>query len=337
MSYEQFRHSINLRLLEADIPAAVMNRVMMEIDVVSQDYKIERQCTDLIALEEGTPQMVKLFIASMAVKNCAMGTMKDYTRCLNAMFNTIRKSYNTITTNDIRLYLFGERQERKWCASTTEHQRVVINAFFNWLVDEEYLTRNPARTIPVVKTPKKKLKPLKQIELEKLRKACETPREKAIIDLLYASGVRVSEAVALTLDDINWQDRTILIRHGKGDKERTTCFNAESEVSLRSYLETRKGNDNHVFTKLRAPYDGISDHALRDELDKIQARIKGQIGIRATPHTFRRTTATTAADRGMPLDEIQSLLGHESIETTMRYVTTGENRVKQDYAKYLAG
>jgi site-specific recombinase XerD len=336
MSYKQFRQSIVTRLVESDIPAAFLNRVMQEIDIASQDYKIEKQCTDLVVYNEGIQPMVKLYISSLVVKNCAKSTLKDYTMILCRMFEVIRKPYNQITTNDIRLYLSGLNQNVNWSAETREHKRSVIATFFAWLVDNEYLSRNPAKNIPVTRIKKKKLKPLKQIELEWIRNACETNRQRALVDLLYASGLRVSECAALTIDDVDFKEHLIHVRHGKGDKERTTFFNPESEVSLRAYLEEKEGSDPHIFCKSRAPYTGVTREVLETEIRKVRERVPA-LSVKATPHTFRRTTATTANDRGMPVEEIQMLLGHANISTTMQYITVGEERVKSDYTRLMVG
>ena len=335
--YEQFRHSIVTRFMEADVPAGLLNRLMMEIDLVAQDFTIEKACTDLIIYDGSLPEVVKSYIAALAVKNCAKGTLRDYTMGLQHMFDTIRKPFTLITTNDIRLYLYQTAQQRGWKPETTEHRRTIINSFFGWCVDEELLTRNPARPIPVIKTPKKKLPSLKQIDLERLREACETPWEKCLVDVLYASGVRISEAADILLDDINWNEHSLHIRHGKGNKERYTYFNAEAEVSIQAYLDTRPGNDPHLFCINRAPYTGASKEVLEAGIRRIRNRIPDALSIKPTPHTFRRTTATTAAERGMPVEEIQAILGHENLNTTMRYITTSDTKVKHDYSRIMAG
>ena len=336
VSYEQFRHSVVSRLMGADLPRPYFDRVMVEIDAAAQDFTFERASTDLIPFGQEVEPMVKMFIASMAVKNCAMSTLQDYERILRIFFNTIRKGYQQITTNDIRLYLFSSTQNKGWCPGTTDHVRTVINAFYGWCLDNEYVHRNPARMIPVIKVPKKKLKPLKQIELEKLRNVCKTPRERAIVDVLFASGVRVSEAAALLLDDINWEERSLHIRHGKGDKERYTYFNPEAEISIRNYLNTRDGDSEYLFCKSRAPYTGVSRNTIESEIAKIRERVP-DLSVKTTPHTCRRTMATTASDRGMSIQEIQQLLGHVSIETTMRYITQSETQTKNDYHRFMAG
>lgn len=337
MSYEQFRHSILSRLMDSSIPAEILNRVMVEVDTVAQEYKIERECTDLSVYTDGIPTIVKIYIAALAVQNCAKSTLEDYTRGLRKFFGAVHKPYTMVTTNDIRLYLFGVAQSRGWKASTTEHNRIIVNSFFTWLVDNEYLNRNPARNIEPIRVHKAKKQPLQQIELERLRDACHTPRERALVDVLFSSGVRVSEAAALKTEDIDWTNRTIHVRHGKGDKERFTFFNPEAEVSLKRYFESRTGNSEYVFCKSRAPYTGVSREILEREIKRIRDRILDQLSVKATPHTLRRTTATIASDRGMPVEEIQVILGHESLETTMRYVTVSDSRVKMDYSRYMAG
>jgi len=334
MSYEQFRHAVVSRLTDSNFPPAVVNRVMAEIDLASQDYTFEQKCTDLIVYSEGVQPIVKMYIASLAVRNCSKRTLEDYTRILNRMFHALRKPYNQITTNDIRLYLYGGSDQ--WSPRTKEHIRCVINAFFSWCVDEEFLSRSPSRTIPIIKYQRKKLPPLKQIDLEHFRMVCRTPRERALVDLLYASGIRISEAASLLLDDINWQEHTIHIRHGKGDKERITFFNPESEISLRRYLDTRQGDDPHLFCATRAPHAGMSSYSLGKEIRKVRSRIPA-MPVKTTPHTFRRTTATTASNRGMPIEEIQMMLGHSNISTTMQYITVDNARVKMDYNRFMAG
>ena len=336
MSYEQLRSSLQSRLIDRQIPPKLLNDMLTELDIVSAEYDIKRACTDIIAYNEGIQPLVKMYIASLAVRNCAKSTLKDYTMILDKMFDAVRKPYNMFTANDIRIYLSGINQNVNWSPETREHKRSVICTFFAWLVDNEYLSRNPAKNIPVTKLPKKKLKPLKQIELERFRSVCQTPRERALVDLLFSSGVRISEAVNLMIEDIDFRDRTIFIRNGKGGKDRITNFNPESEISLRKYLETRKGNDQHVFCKTRSPYTGVTRESLEKEIRKIRDRVP-DIGVKATPHTFRRTMATTASDRGMPIEEIQTLLGHSNISTTMRYITIDESRVKTDYNRFMAG
>ncbi len=336
MSYEQFRSSMSARLIDRRWPTKLLNDVLQEMDIVATNFDIHRACTDLITYNEGLQPMVKLYISSLIVRNLSKQTLKDYTMVLTKMFDCIQKPYNMITANDIRIYLSGINQDVHWCPETREHKRSVIATFFGWLNDNEYISRNPAKNIPITKLPKKQLMPLDPLDLEKFRGVCKTPREKALVDLLFASGVRVSEAANLLIDDINFRDRTIFIRNGKGAKDRITYFNPESEVSLTKYLATRKGNDPHVFCKTRAPYTGVCRESLEKEIRKIRMRVP-EIKVKTTPHTLRRTLATTASERGMPLEEIQTILGHSNTDTTRHYITVNDRRVKSDYGRLMAG
>ena len=334
MSYETFRTSLVARLSDF-LPPKMLNDTMIEIDILSQNYSFEKQCTDLTTAS-GMRDVIKAYIASLGVQNCSKSTLLGYKRELTHFFEAVSKSFVSVTANDIRCYLFGEGRNRNLQASSREHIRVIINGFFNWLVDNDHLTKNPARNVKPIKVPKKKLKPMQQIELEHVRNACHTPRELALVDFFYATGCRVSEVAAMTIDDINWVERSAIVRHGKGDKERITYFNAKAEVSLKKYLATKKGNDPHLFTKGRAPYDGLSRESLESEIRTICKRIPSLLSIKVTPHTFRRTMGTNAVAHGCPIEKVKELLGHESLDTTMQYVTIADNEVKAAHQKYLA-
>lgn len=335
MSYETYRNQIIARLSDK-LPAKLLNDVMQEIDLLSTGYTIEKTCTDLI-VSGRIPEIVKIYVASLGVQNCAKSTLTGYTRELDRFFASVRKPFTAVTANDIRCYLFAGQQAGSWQPSTMEHVRVIINGFFSWLVDNEYLSRNPARVIKPVRIPKKKLPPMQQIELEQIRNACETDRERAMVDFLFATGCRVSEATAVMLSDIDWNERSVRIRHGKGDKERITYFNAEAEVSMRRYLASRPGEDDHLFTKGRAPYTGLTKEAVEHEIKHICERIPDKLPNKVTPHSFRRTMGTQAVARGCPIEKVKEMLGHESLDTTMRYVTISQMEVKQAHEKFLAG
>lgn len=335
MSYEKYRHEILIRISDK-LPAKLLNDIMHEIDSVSVGYKIDKSCTDLITVDS-VPEMVKIYIASMAVENCKPKTLKEYKNILIAFFGSVRKPYTAVETNDIRHYLFSEQTRRSWIPETVEHHRIVINAFFNWLVNNEYMNRNPAKPIKPAKLQKKKAKPLNQIELETFRSACVTSRERALVDFLFATGCRVTETHDVLLSDINWYEHSVIVRHGKGDKERVTYLNAEAEISIKRYLSERNGADDHLFVSGRFPYLGLSSESLEKEIRNIRERIPEHLSVKVTPHTFRRTMGTLAVRRGCPIEQVKELLGHESLDTTMKYVTVDKDEVKHSHQKYLAG
>ena len=319
MSYEQLRSSLSARLADR-LPVGLLRDVLQELDIVSSGFDIQRTCTDLIA-SGGLPEVVKIYIAALVVENKSAGTVKGYRYELEKFFNSVRKPFPSVTTNDIRLYLHYRQQNDHLQKSSVEHIRVIINAFFTWLVDEEYISRNPAR----------KIAPIPQIDLEYLRMACHSPREKALIDFLYSTGCRISECAALTLSDIDWRDRAVRIRHGKGDKARITYFNVESEVSLRSYLASKQHKTDALFSSSRAPYGHVTNEALELEVRRIRSRVS--CSVQVVPHALRTTFATTAAKSGMPVEHVQQLLGHSNISTTMRYVKVAQEDAKASHSK----
>lgn len=333
MSYENYRHQIVLRLMDK-LPAKLLNDVMAEIDLLSQDYTIEKTCVDLIPYG-GEPEMVKMYIASLAIENRSKGTLYDYKMHLFKFFEKVRKPYNTVQTNDVRGFLAYKAQN--CCPASVDHVRTVITGFYQWLVDNEYVNRNPAKAIKPVKLPRRKLPPMKQIELEEFRNACQSDRERALVDFLFSTGCRISEASNVMLSDIDWKERSVIIRHGKGDKQRTVYFNAEAELSMRKYIEARRGCGDHLFVSGRAPYEKLTRESLGADIRRIRNRLKDKLSLKVTPHSLRRTMGTTAANRGMPVQMIQALMGHESIDTTMTYVTVEQNDVRLSHNKFLAG
>ena len=333
-NYEQFRSTILLRLMGM-LPEDQLNNVLRVMDAVAADYTISRACTDII-VSKGLPEIVKIYCASLAIENKARGTVDGYLRELRKFFDSVRKPFNAVTTNDIRLYIFHRQQDGQLKKSTTEHIRVIINSFYSWLVNQEYMERNPSRLIEPIRYQRTGREPIPQDELEWLRNACETPREKALIDFLYSTGCRVSECVALTVNDIDWRDRSVKIRHGKGDKYRVTYFNAESEVSLRVYLNSKEHSTPVLFSKKRAPYDRVSRNALEAEVRKIRERVSDLLTVQVVPHALRTTFATNASSSGMPVEHVQQLLGHSNINTTMRYVQTSQNETMNSHRKYIA-
>lgn len=333
MSYEQFRSSLSSRLLDHDYPAKLIHDVLQEVDIISADYEIKRACMDLIVYG-GIPGVVKDYCGALAVENKALGTIDGYRRELIRFFDTVRKPYTAVTTNDIRLYLYQRQQEGHLKKSSIEHIRIIINAFFSWLVDDEYLTRNPARKIEPIKVPNNGREPIPAVELEWLRLSCLTYREKALIDFLFSTGCRVSECASLNVGDINWSERSARIRHGKGDKARTVYFNAESEVSLRRYLDSKPHPSIALFSKTRAPYDHVHRNVLEAEVRKVRNRI-ANLSVEVVPHALRTTFATTASSNGMPIEDVQKLLGHSNINTTMRYVHRSDEDAKYSHRKYM--
>ena len=331
MSYEIFRTSLSARLLNHDYPAKLIHDVLQELDIVAADYEIRRACTDLITTD-GIPQVLKNYCASLIIENKARGTVEGYRRELTRFFAAISKPFNQITTNDIRIYLYRRQQEASLAKSSVEHIRVIINAFYSWVVDEELMDRSPARRIEPIRVPRPDRRAVPAVDLEYLRKACRTPRERALVDFLYSTGCRISECAALEVSDINWTDRSVRIRHGKGDKARVTYFNAEAEVSLKDYLDARRHDSAALFCRSRAPYGHVTREALEHEVKAVRDRAE-HITVPVTPHILRHTFATTALANGAPVQHVQQLLGHASLDTTMIYTHIQQEDIRASYRK----
>lgn len=332
MSYELMRTSLSARLTDR-LPAELLNDVLHELDIVANGFEIKKSCTDLI-LSNANPEALDSYAASLLVENKSKGTIKGYLYELMKFFDFVRKPYTLVTTNDIRLYIGYRQQHNHLQKSSTEHVRVILNAFFGWLVDEERLSRNPAKRIEPIRVDRKGRDPVPAIELENIRLACQDLREKALIDFLFSSGCRISECAALTLSDIDFRDRSVKIRHGKGDKYRVTYFNAEAEASLRRYLENRRHESDALFSSRRAPYGNVTSTSLEADVRKIRSRVP-HLSVQVVPHALRTTFATTAAGNGMPLQYLQSLMGHANINTTMRYVKSSQTETMANHRKYV--
>ena len=334
MSYEQMRSSFSSRLLDHNIPVAQIHDILQELDLVAGSYDIKRACTDIITAD-GAREIIKYYCAALAVERKAMGTIKGYRQELERFFDTVRKSYEKVTPNDVRNYLFKRTMDSNLKKSSEEHIRVILNAFFNWIVDQGIMDRNPARNIDPIKYDKSGRDPIPPIELEWLRLSCNTTREKALIDFLYSTGCRVSECAALNVADIDWRDRSVRIKHGKGDKPRIVCFNVESEVSLRKYLDEKKHPSAALFSKTRAPYDHVSRETLEHEIRRVRERV-ANLSVQVVPHALRTTFGTDCAAKGMPVQHIQQLMGHSNINTTMRYVHNANEDAFNSHRKFMS-
>lgn len=333
--YEVFRNQLSQRLLPL-LSADALEEVLHQLDAVAADYKIERQCTDLITVSD-EPEAVKMYLAALAVSRKARGTLLDYRRKLVRFFGAVRKPFDSVTANDVRCYLFKYQEEANLKKSSLSHVRTVLFSFYEWLVNQGCfgISKNPVKLVDPIHYYRPKLPALQPIDLEYIRDACQAPREIALIDFLVSTGCRISECAAVKLMDINWADRSVIIPHGKGDKPRTVYFNAKAEVSMRNYLKSKEHISEYLFSNSRAPYGRISAQALRKEHGMIRERVKDKISTIPTMHSYRRTFATTARNNGMPLENIQALLGHENISTSMQYINSCTDQIKTSYDQHM--
>ena len=297
------------------------------------DYEIQKKETGL-TLISGLPPVVDLYLASKSVENLSDGSVYQYRQKLVNFFQKIRKPIDEITANDIRMYLYDYKRDNQVSDSTLDGTRRVLNCFFSWLVLNDYLVRNPVAKLPKIKHQQKERTPLTSYELEELRWSCDDIRQKAIVDFLFSTGCRVSECVDVQLSDIDWTNRSVIIRHGKGDKYRKVFFNAESELTLRRYLATRDDATPYLFVSKRAPHTRLGTRAM--QLIIKDARIRSQITNHCTPHTLRHTFATYGIHAGIPLEQLQALMGHAKPETTLIYAKLDTSDLQHTHQQIYA-
>ena len=271
------------------------------------------------------------FIAAKRIEGCSEKTLTYYRKTIEAMTATIGKPAQRITTEDIRQYLTTYQMQRKSSKVTIDNIRRILATFYSWLEDEDYIVKSPVRRIHKVKTAKVIKDTYTDEALEKMRDNCGSLRDLAMIDLLASSGMRVGEMVALNRDDINFNDRECVV-FGKGNKERLVYFDARTKIHLQNYLGSRTDGNPALFVTLRAP-----DNRL--QIGGVEMRLR-QLGRRLSipkvhPHKFRRTLATSAIDKGMPIEQVQQLLGHQKIDTTMHYAMVKQQNVKLAHRKYI--
>ena len=274
---------------------------------------------------------VELFISAKRIEGCSEKTLSYYNSTITHMENTIGKSPMLITTEDLREYLLHYQSENDSSKITIDNIRRILSSFFSWLEDEDYIVKSPIRRIHKVKTSINIKETYTDEELEKMRDSCSDLRDLAIIDMLSSTGMRIGEMVLLNKSDINFTERECIV-FGKGSKERIVYFDARTKIHLSNYLSSRTDDNPALFVSLRNPHSRL-------KINGIESRLKAigrGLGInRVHPHKFRRTLATMAIDKGMPIEQLQRLLGHQKIDTTLQYAMVKQSNVKLAHKKYI--
>ena len=281
--------------------------------------------------EQEQPNAVAAFIAAKRIEGCSEKTLTYYRKTIEAMTTGIGKIPQQISTDDIRQYLTLYQVQRKSSKVTIDNIRRILATFYSWLEDEDYIVKSPVRRIHKVKTAKVIKDTYTDEALELMRDNCGTLRDLAIIDLLASSGMRVGEMVALNRDDINFNERECVV-FGKGSKQRLVYFDARTKIHLQNYLDSRTDIDPALFVTLRAPFQRLQIGGVEARLRELGKRL---LIPKVHPHKFRRTLATSAIDKGMPIEQVQQLLGHQKIDTTMHYAMVKQQNVKLAHRKYI--
>lgn len=277
-------------------------------------------------------EYLEMFINAKKIEGCSERTLKYYRSSVQHMFSRIETPVRKITTEQLREYLTGYQKINNCGKSTVDNIRRNISSFFSWLEEEDHILKSPMRRIHKIKTKTKVKETISDEDIERLRDHCEVTRDIAIIDLLYSTGIRVGELVNLDIKDINFEERECIV-YGKGEKERRVYFDAKAKLHLQNYISSRKDNNPALFVTLDAPHERLKISGVEIRLRELGRKLNL---TRIHPHKFRRTMATRAIDKGMPIEQVQKLLGHSQIDTTMHYAIVNQTNVKTSHRKYIA-
>lgn len=277
-------------------------------------------------------KLIDKFLSAKKIEGCSIKTIEYYRNIILKMTMSIKKLIKTITTEDLRKYLSDYKEENNSSLTTIDNMRRIFSSFFAWLEDENYIVKSPARRIHRVKTAKIMKNTFSDENIEQMRDLCKNDiRNLVLIELLLTTGMRVGELVNLNIPDINFEERSCIV-WGKGNKQREVYFDAKTKIHLQEYLENRNDNEIALFVSKNKPHQRLSISGI----ELIIRNIGKNINIdKAYPHKFRRTLATMAIDKGMPIEQVQKLLGHVKIETTMHYAMVNQNNVKISHRKYI--
>lgn len=300
----------------------VMEQTLFHYEVSGSEAKLE---------EDDNKDLISMFIAAKRIEGCSEKTLKYYQTTIDAMVSALGKNIRHILTEDLRAYLTEYQSKNQSSRVTIDNIRRILSSFFSWLEDEDYIIKSPVRRIHKVKTASSIKETYSDEDLEKMRDSCDELRDLAMIDMLASTGMRVGEMVLLNRDDINFTERECVV-FGKGNKERIVYFDARAKLHLQEYLSSRTDDNSALFVTLRAPYNRIQIGGIEHRLRVIGKRLNIP---RVHPHKFRRTLATMAIDKGMPIEQLQRLLGHQRIDTTLQYAMVKQSNVKTAHRKYI--
>lgn len=324
--------------------AKLMNQVLLAMSQTLGSQQIERlkdvlevtfKNVEFIEKTESSNEtdleMVSTFLSAKRVEGCSDKSMRYYESTLKNALNKIGKGVKNISTDDLRKYLDNYQKVSGASKVTVDNIRRILSSFFSWLEEEFYIIKSPVRRIHKVKTGKVVKETYSDEALELMRDSCENPRDLALIDILASTGMRVGELVKLNRSDIDFQNRECIVT-GKGNKQRIVYFDARTKIHLQNYLLERTDSDNALFVTLLAPHKRL-------QISGVEIRLR-QIGralnmTKVHPHKFRRTLATMAIDKGMPIEQVQHLLGHQSLDTTLQYAMVNQSNVKMSHHKFI--
>ena len=294
-------------------------------------YNVSIEVKQEADTEQEEVDYLEVFLSAKRIEGCSEKTLIYYKNTIQQMLDSIGKSVCTIVTEDLRTYLAEYQKEKQSSKVTIDNIRRIFSSFFAWLEDEDYIIKSPVRRIHRIKAASTIKETYTDEQLESMRDNCDNPRDLALIDILASTGMRVGELVLLNRDDISFDERECIV-FGKGDKERMVYFDARTKIHLQNYLDSRTDNNDALFVSLKAPYNRMKIGGIELRLREMGKRLNID---KVHPHKFRRTLATVAIDKGMPIEQLQKLLGHQRIDTTLQYAMVKQSNVKIAHRKYI--
>lgn len=294
-------------------------------------YNVSIEAKQEADTERKEVDYLEVFLSAKRIEGCSEKTLIYYKNTIQQMLDSIGKSVCTIVTEDLRTYLAEYQKEKQSSKVTIDNIRRIFSSFFSWLEDEDYIIKSPVRRIHRIKAASTIKETYTDEQLESMRDNCDNPRDLALIDILASTGMRVGELVLLNRDDISFDERECIV-FGKGDKERMVYFDARTKIHLQNYLDSRTDNNEALFVSLKAPYNRMKIGGIELRLREMGKRLNIE---KVHPHKFRRTLATVAIDKGMPIEQLQKLLGHQRIDTTLQYAMVKQSNVKIAHRKYI--
>ena len=321
--------------LDGKIPDEALRTVLQELQVFTSNYDISQRETHVVPYQNNIPDCYRVYMVAKKIEGMSPESMKTYNFYLTDFFEHINRPFEQVTTNDIRIYLYETQKRTGISNRTLDGKRLVTNTFMDWCWKEGYIPNNPCASIKPIKFEEKPREPLSNMELEIVRDACENYRDKAMIELFYSTGCRLSEMVNLKISDIDFTSKEVHL-FGKGSKHRTSYLNAKAEYMLKKYFELerpKKSISDSVFVIFRKPYNEMHKGSIYARVKAIQKRS----GIERSlfPHLLRHTMATDALNRGMNVAEVKEILGHEKLDTTMIYAKISHDSVKFNHKRYI--
>lgn len=326
--YEQMRNEFAMRLAcvceNESIP-----KILNALDMIMGNYEVSKMETSLAVRENGVPEIVELYLYSKLMENKSKKTIQLYGSRLRIFFETMRKSPEEVTTNEIRIFLAKYQAGHNISGVTLDKFRQIIDGFYEWSVNEGYIPKNPCRNINKIKFTQKPRRALSRMELELLRREVKNDKRMlAIVDTLFSTGCRVSELSNIKFSDINKEEKSVNII-GKGQKHNICYFNTDAIISLNEYIKTRNDTSEYLFVSK------YNEKLSINMIEQMFRKISERLDFKVTPHVIRHTTATIALQNGMPIEQVQRILGHSSVSTTQVYAETSQNDVRVSHMRYV--